>query len=141
MQPAGLCRLSSVANVRFGQGPSTIDRFNRERRIVIGADMAAGNEIGEGFATVYTLPTAKALPGDVRLKETGDSEVMGEVFASFRDAMIMGLTLVFVVLILLFGCIFHAFTILLSLPLAIGGVAAGLCSPAMPFPCRWSSAS
>ncbi len=118
--------LSSVATVRFGQGPSTIDRYNRERRIVIGADMAAGAEIGEGLATIYTLPTAKALPGDVRLKETGDSEVMGEVFASFRDAMIMGLTLVFVVLILLFGSIFHAFTILLSLPLAIGGVVAGL---------------
>ncbi|MGB8816720.1 MAG: efflux RND transporter permease subunit [Rhizobiaceae bacterium] len=118
--------LASVASVRFGQGPSTIDRFNRDRRIVIGADMSAGNEIGEGLATVYTLPTAKALPGDVRLKETGDSEVMGEVFASFADAMIMGITLVFVVLILLFGSIFHAFTILLSLPLAIGGVAAGL---------------
>jgi multidrug efflux pump subunit AcrB len=118
--------LSSVAAVRFGQGPSTIDRYNRERRIVIGADMAGGAEIGEGLSTIYALPTAKALPGDVRLKETGDSEVMGEVFASFRDAMIMGLTLVFVVLILLFGSIFHAFTILLSLPLAIGGVVAGL---------------
>ncbi len=118
--------LSSVANIRFGQGPSTIERFNRDRRIVIGADMSAGNEIGEGLKAVYELPTAKALPGDVRLKETGDSEVMGEVFASFADAMIMGLTLVFVVLILLFGSIFHAFTILLSLPLAIGGVAAAL---------------
>jgi multidrug efflux pump subunit AcrB len=122
----GSVPLFSVAEVRFGQGPSTIDRFNRERRIVIGADMSAGNEVGEGLAAVYALPTAKALPGDVRLKETGDSEVMGEVFQSFADAMIMGLTLVFVVLILLFGSIFHAFTILLSLPLAIGGVAAGL---------------
>lgn len=118
--------LSSLATIRFGQGPSTIDRFNRERRIVIGADMSAGNEIGEGLKAVYDLPTAKALPGDIALRETGDSEVMGEVFASFADAMIMGITLVFVVLILLFGSIFHAFTILLSLPLAIGGVAAAL---------------
>ncbi|MGL4488583.1 MAG: efflux RND transporter permease subunit, partial [Rhizobiaceae bacterium] len=118
--------LSSVANVRFGQGPSTIDRFNRDRRIVIGADMAPGFEVGEGLQGIYNLPTAKALPGDVRLRETGDSEVMGEVFASFADAMVMGLTLVFVVLILLFGSIFHSFTILLSLPLAIGGVAAAL---------------
>ncbi len=36
----------------------------------------------------------------------------GEVFTGFRDAMIMGLMLVFVVLILLFGSVFHAFTIL-----------------------------
>eukprot|EP01133_Synstelium_polycarpum_P030572 gene30572-37991_t len=38
----------------------------------------------------------------------------------------MGLMLVFVVLILLFGSIFHAFTILMSLPLSIAGVAAAL---------------
>jgi multidrug efflux pump subunit AcrB len=122
----GSVPLSSLANVRFGQGPSTIDRFNRDRRIVIGADMMKGYEIGEGISTIYELPISKALPGDVSLKETGDSEVMGEVFSGFADAMIMGLILVFVVLILLFGSIFHAFTILLSLPLAIGGVAIAL---------------
>ena len=123
---SGPVPLSSLATIRFGQGPSTIDRFNRERRVVIGADMAAGSEIGEGVTTVHALPAAKALPPSVRIQETGDAEVMGEVFAGFRDAMVMGLMLVFVVLILLFGSIFHAFTILLSLPLSIGGVVAGL---------------
>jgi multidrug efflux pump subunit AcrB len=122
----GSVPLSSVASIRFGQGPSTIDRFNRERRVVIGADMEGGAEIGEGLQTVRDLPATKALPTTVRIQETGDAEVMGEVFGGFRDAMIMGLTLVFVVLILLFGSIFHAFTILLSLPLSIGGVVAGL---------------
>ena len=122
----GAVPLSSLATIRFGQGPSTIDRFNRERRVVIGADMAGGAEIGEGVTTVHELPATKALPPSVRIQETGDAEVMGEVFSGFRDAMVMGLMLVFVVLILLFGSIFHAFTILLSLPLSIGGVVAGL---------------
>jgi multidrug efflux pump subunit AcrB len=40
--------------------------------------------------------------------------------------MITGLLLVLVVLILLFGSVFHAFTILASLPLSIGGVVLGL---------------
>jgi len=40
--------------------------------------------------------------------------------------MIMGLMLVLTVLILLFGSVIQPFTILLSLPLAIGGVAAAL---------------
>ncbi len=44
----------------------------------------------------------------------------------FAKAMIIGLMLVFVVLILLFGSIFHSFTILMSLPLSIGGVVAAL---------------
>jgi multidrug efflux pump subunit AcrB len=46
--------------------------------------------------------------------------------SSFGEAMIMGLMLVLTVLILLFGSVIQPFTILLSLPLAIGGVAAAL---------------
>jgi len=118
--------LASIAQVSFGQGPSSIERFNRERRVVVGANMAGGKEIGEGLSIVKGLPQVKSMPDGVRIQETGDAEVMGEVFAGFRNAMIMGLMLVFVVLILLFGSIFHAFTILMSLPLSIAGVAAAL---------------
>jgi predicted RND superfamily exporter protein len=45
---------------------------------------------------------------------------------SFVNAMLMGLLLVLTVLILLFKDVIQPFTILFSLPLAIGGVAAGL---------------
>jgi multidrug efflux pump subunit AcrB len=118
--------LSSVADIRFGQGPSSINRFNRERRVVIGADMAQGAELSEGLGTVWALPEVKNMPAGVRIQETGDAEVMGEVFAGFATAMGTGLMLVLVVLILLFGSVFHSFTILGSLPLAIGGVVAAL---------------
>ena len=118
--------LSSIADIAYAQGPSSIQRFNRERRIVIGADMAAGFEIGEGLAIVKALPEVKSLPAGMRLQETGDAEVMGDVFAGFRDAMITGLMLVLVVLVLLFGSAFHTFTILMSLPLSIGGVVGAL---------------
>jgi multidrug efflux pump subunit AcrB len=94
--------------------------------VVIGADMAGSAEIGQGLELVQSLPEVKNLPAGVRVQETGDAEIMGEVFAGFRDAMITGLMLVLVVLILLFGSVFHSFTILGSLPLSIGGVVAGL---------------
>jgi multidrug efflux pump subunit AcrB len=122
----GSVPLSSIADIRFDQGPSTIDRFNRERRVVVGTDMINGAEIGEGLEIVRNLQAVKDLPPTVRIQETGDAEVMGEVFASFAQAMVMGLMLVFVVLILLFGSAFHAITILMSLPLSLGGVVAGL---------------
>ncbi|MDQ0995784.1 hydrophobe/amphiphile efflux-1 (HAE1) family protein [Phyllobacterium ifriqiyense] len=125
--PAGVVvPLESIAQISFGQGPSSIERFNRERRVVVGANMAKGKEIGEGLSIVKNLPQTKSMPEGVRIQETGDAEVMGEVFTGFRDAMIMGLMLVFVVLILLFGSVFHAFTILMSLPLSIAGVAVAL---------------
>ena len=134
--------LSSVAEIRFGQGPSSIQRFNRERRVVIGADMALGAELSEGLGTVWALPEVKDMPAGTRIQETGDAEIMGEVFAGFATAMGTGLMLVLVVLILLFGSVFHSFTIL-------GFAAAGdrrrggrRCgSPIRPSRCRSSSAS
>jgi len=118
--------LASVAEIRFGQGPSSIARFNRERRVVIGADMAQGAELSEGLGVVWALPEVKDMPAGTRIQETGDAEIMGEVFAGFATAMGTGIMLVLVVLILLFGSVFHSFTILGSLPLAIGGVVAAL---------------
>ncbi|MCU0830173.1 MAG: efflux RND transporter permease subunit, partial [Rhizobiaceae bacterium] len=125
--PAGASvPLESVADISFGQGPSTIQRFNRERRVVIGADMAPGFEIGPGLEAVKESDAVKNLPPGVRIQETGDAEVMGEIFASFAVAMVTGLMLVFVILILLLGSVFHTITILLSLPLSLGGVVAAL---------------
>jgi multidrug efflux pump subunit AcrB len=118
--------LSSIAEIRFGQGPSSISRFNRERRVVIGADMALGTELSDGLGIVWALPSVKEMPAGVRIQETGDAEIMGEVFSGFATAMATGLMLVLVVLILLFGSVFHSFTILGSLPLAIGGVVGAL---------------
>jgi len=118
--------LSSVAEIRFGQGPSSIQRYNRERRVLIGADMAGKAEIGPGLELVKSLPEVTNLPAGVRVQETGEAEIMGEVFSGFATAMTTGLMLVLVVLILLFGSVFHSITILGSLPLSIGGVVAGL---------------
>jgi multidrug efflux pump subunit AcrB len=118
--------LASVAEVRFSQGPSSIQRFNRERRVVISADMAPGAELSEGLNVVWGLPAVKDMAAGTHIQETGDAEIMGEVFAGFATAMGTGLMLVLVVLILLFGSVFHSITILGSLPLAIGGVVAGL---------------
>ena len=118
--------LESIADISFGQGPSTIQRFNRERRVIIGADMAPGFELGPGVEFIKNSDAGKNLPAGVRIQETGDAEVMGEVFASFAVAMVTGLMLVFVILILLLGSVFHTITILLSLPLSLGGVVGAL---------------
>ena len=71
------------------------------------------------------LPTAQSAAG-VELKETGDAEVMVEVFTSFGQAMGAGIMMVLGVLILLFANFLQPFTILLSLPLSIGGAILGL---------------
>jgi multidrug efflux pump subunit AcrB len=66
------------------------------------------------------------MPPTVQFAESGDAKIQAEMQQSFGNAMLLGLLLVLMVLILLFKDVIQPFTILLSLPLAIGGVAAGL---------------
>ncbi len=113
--------LAAVADISFGQGFSSIERYNRVRRVVIGTDLV-GITTGQGLEIIQALPVMQKLPDGVQLLITGDAEVQGEVFAGFAKAMGLGLLIVFGVLVLLFGSFFHPVTIMLSLPLSIGGV-------------------
>jgi hydrophobe/amphiphile efflux-1 (HAE1) family protein len=118
--------LASVADIAIAEGPSMVDRLNRERRATIGANLPVGVALGTATARFNEIVATVDLPPSVRIAEAGDAEVQAELMTSFVNAMIMGLLLVLTVLILLFGSVIQPFTILLSLPLAIGGVAAAL---------------
>ena len=117
----GSVPLSAVADFDMNRGPTAINRYDRARRVTIEADMAGQHALGEGLAAIYALPAAKALPPGVELRQFGDVEIMQEVFDSFAAAMEAGLMMVYGVLILLFGSFTQPITILLSLPLSVGG--------------------
>ncbi|WP_061933824.1 efflux RND transporter permease subunit [Aureimonas sp. AU22] len=118
--------LEAVADIGFGQGPSTIERYDRERLVKVGTSMAPGHEIGEGSEHIMASDAVKTMPPGVRLQQVGDAEIQGEVFAGFASAMGAGIMMVLVVLILLFGSVFLPLTILASLPLSVGGVVGAL---------------
>ena len=122
----GAVPLSSVADVFVAEGPSAIDRLDRERRATIGANLPPGVALGTASARFDEIVAGVELPASVRVAEAGDAEIQAEMQASFVGAMVMGLMLVLAVLILLFNSVIQPFTILLSLPLAIGGVAGAL---------------
>lgn len=118
--------LSAVADIGFGQGPSTIDRYDRARLVKVGTDMMPGYTSGQGLDAINALPAVKAFPAGVTIQNTGDAEIQAEIFEAFAVAMISGLTIVFIVLILLFNSVFQPITILGSIPLSIGGVVTAL---------------
>lgn len=118
--------LATVAQFEFSQGPTAIDRYDRERRVLIGADLRGTEPLGDGVAKIFALPASKALPKGVTLKQFGDAEVMKEVFDSFGQAMSAGIMMVYAVLVLLFSSFLQPITILFSLPLSIGGAIVAL---------------
>ncbi len=124
--------LSTVATFEMGQGPTAIDRYDRSRRVVIGADLVGTEALGVAMKDVLALPAAKAMPDGVVLKEFGEAEIMVEVFDSFAKAMGAGLMMVYSVLVLLFASFLQPITILFSLPLSIGGAIAALLITSKP---------
>ncbi len=118
--------LNAVADVRIADGPNSIERLNRQRLATIGANLPPGVALGTASARFAELTGSVELPAGVRIAEAGDAEIQAELQQSFGNAMLMGLLLVLTVLILLFHSVIQPFTILLSLPLAIGGVAGAL---------------
>ncbi len=113
--------LITVADVKMGKGPSSIARYDRQRRVAIGADLVGTDALGQALSAMYELPAAKSLPPGVMLRESGDVEVMSETFQGFAYAMGAGVMMVYSVLVILFGSFLQPITILLSLPLSIGG--------------------
>ncbi|GGF84806.1 ABC transporter permease [Azorhizobium oxalatiphilum] len=117
----GAVPLTTVADVTFGKGPTSLDRYDRARRIAVEADLVGTTPLGDALEAVKALPAAKNLPAGVTLKESGDAEIMAEVFSGFMMAIAAGLMLVLAVLVLLFADVLQPITILISLPLSIGG--------------------
>src|SRR5271163_192222 len=117
----GAVPLSVVADFSIDHGPTAINRYDRTRRVTIEGDLSGDAALGDAVAAIRALPAASHLPPGVEIRETGDVEIMSEVFASFAAAMGAGLMMVYGLLVLLFGSFLQPITILISLPLSIGG--------------------
>lgn len=118
-------RVAEVADLNFGTGPSEILRFDRERSITITVQ-AANGELGELVQAVKSTPALQQLPDSISVIDQGQAESMAELFSGFIIAMSVGIVCIFGVLILLFGKVLQPFTILMALPLSIGGAFVGL---------------
>lgn len=124
--PAGQgVRVGEVADLNFGTGPAQINRLDRERAISITVQPANG-ELGDLVQAVKSVPAMQKLPPSITIIDQGQAENMAELFSGFVIAMSVGVVCILGVLILLFGRILQPFTILMALPLSIGGAFVGL---------------
>ncbi|MEJ6067864.1 efflux RND transporter permease subunit, partial [Psychrobacter sp. 16-Bac2893] len=123
--PAQGVRVGEVATLDFGTGPAQISRLDRERAISITVQPANG-ELGDLVQAVKSIPSMQQLPASITIIDQGQAENMAELFSGFVIAMSVGVVCILGVLILLFGRILQPFTILMALPLSIGGAFVGL---------------
>ncbi len=118
--------LSVVADIKLDQGPTSINRYDRERQATVAADLVGTAALGDATKKIYDLPVMKSLPKGVTVNPSGDAESLNELSAGFATAITAGLMMVYAVLVLLFGTFLQPITILFSLPLSIGGAIVAL---------------
>jgi hydrophobic/amphiphilic exporter-1 (mainly G- bacteria), HAE1 family len=121
----GSVPLDTVADIAIGSGTSEVKRYDRARQVSIGADLGA-SPLGPAIDAVHALPALKHLPPGIRLQNAGNVEFMAEIFGQFGLAMAAGILLVLAVLVLLFQSFLQPVTIMMALPLSIGGAFAAL---------------
>ena len=115
--------LGRIADISFGSGPTTIQRYNQNRRVFIGADLASGVLRGNVMDEVNKLPTLTNLPQGVLRDEVGEDEMQQELMANFSVALVSGILLVFAVLVLLYKRLMSPLVNMTSLALApLGGI-------------------
>jgi len=113
--------LSVVADIKLDQGPTSINRYDRERQATVAADLVGSAALGEATRLIDELPVSKNRPKSVKINPSGDAESLNELSDGFATAITAGLLMVYAVLVLLFGTFLQPITILFSLPLSIGG--------------------
>ena len=121
----GSVPLGRVASIRFGQGPTSIESYDRQRRVYIGADLAPGAEKGVADQAIKDLPLMKNLPSGVSNRAAGQDEFLQDLIRDFGVALVTGILSVFAVLVLLYRRIMSPLVNMGSLLLApLGGVIA-----------------
>ena len=121
----GSVPLSRVAEISFGSGPTSIQRYNQQRRLFIGADLANGVVKSQATDAINALPLMAHLPAGVSNAPYGQDLWQQEMVTNFIFAVIAGIMLVFSVLVLLYHRVVSPLVNMCSLFLApLGGLLA-----------------
>jgi multidrug efflux pump subunit AcrB len=110
----------NVATVTMESGPAVIDRLNRSRNVTFDVELGS-RQLGEVNEEARALPSVKNLPPSVSIAELGDAQEAQALFASFGIAMLIGVLCIYGVLVLLFKDFLQPGTILMAIPLSMGG--------------------
>ncbi len=121
----GSVALQNVASIELSSGATQISRYDRHRNVTINIPLN-GQALTAVLAKVQAIPAMQKLPPGIEQQQSGELERQTQLKAGFVLAMVAGVFCVYGVLALLFNDLLQPITILLALPLAMGGAVLAL---------------
>jgi len=115
---AGAVRVSDVAQLTMGNGPSNIQRFNRQRQVTVYASLD-GVPLGEGVTRVTEKIRELNLKPGYGVIFTGNARTLATASNDFTVAMLLAVAFIYMVLASQFNSLIHPLTIMTALPLSL----------------------
>ena len=118
-EDGGVARLDSVARIERVQGPSRIDRLDRQREVRLRASVAPGFALADRLEALRAAVAAMHLPAAYTTHVSGRGRELDRTFGEFVWAFALSIVFMYMILASQFENLVHPGTILLSIPLCV----------------------
>lgn len=115
---AGLVHLNNIAKLELARGPSSIDRYGRQRQVLVYANLD-GLSLGDAVNQVTQYIQELNLPPQYTYEFLGEAKLLAETNTNFLLAFVLAFIFMYMILAAQFESLVHPITILLSLPLTL----------------------
>ncbi len=119
--PSGLrtVQLRDVVTLAPGAGPSSVNRIQRQRQVMLTANMVPGYSAQTVMDKLVAETQKLKMPAEYSSGFTGRSREQGRAFTNFMFAFLLSIIFMYLILAAQFESWIHPVTILLALPLTI----------------------
>ncbi|HEX4953809.1 MAG TPA: efflux RND transporter permease subunit [Thermoanaerobaculia bacterium] len=115
----GTVRLADVVTIEEGTGPAVVNRINRRRQVLIGANLERGYSAQTVIDRLQAGAQALEMPPAYSYGLTGKSREQGKAASNFLLAFLLSFAFMYLILAAQFESWVHPITILLALPLTV----------------------
>ncbi len=117
--------LGQVATIRQGLGPAQIDHLDRDKVVIVQANVS-GRPLTQVTQEITARLSQLNLPPGYAITYGGESQDQAEVFTRIFTALGVAVLLMYLILVVQFGSFLDPLAILVSLPLSLIGVVLAL---------------
>ncbi|HWB98915.1 MAG TPA: efflux RND transporter permease subunit, partial [Bryobacteraceae bacterium] len=111
--------VNNVASLEQAGGPTQIERVNRQRQILISANLVEGQSLSVVLPILYQATRDAGMPPDYQSGLVGGSKEFGRAAAGYVIAFFLSMVFMYMVLASQFESFIDPITILISLPLSV----------------------
>jgi HAE1 family hydrophobic/amphiphilic exporter-1 len=120
-----LVRLTDIARISQDVGPSTINRYDRQKEIKIEANLS-DKTLGEVLQPALKKSQMIPIPAGYSINVAGMGEIQSESFGDIFVSLALAVIFVYIVLASQFESFILPFSIMLALPMSLIGAVLGL---------------